>query len=136
MYKHKNGIILKKLEFLDLEILKNLKNESWFLFTLRWVLHPRNISYNQYYAKDPSMFCINSIQGTSIFKNPWGTHYFQVTPRKTETSNPGIYGFSSLKKGIHKVWFILCDVKTELSNQNIRYTGGLKKMTSSQNESI
>ena len=30
MYKHKNGIILKKIEFLDLKILKNLKNESWF----------------------------------------------------------------------------------------------------------
>jgi RimJ/RimL family protein N-acetyltransferase len=30
MYKHKNGIILKKIEFSDLEILKDLKNESWF----------------------------------------------------------------------------------------------------------
>lgn len=30
MYKHKNGITLKKLEKEDLPILKNLKNESWF----------------------------------------------------------------------------------------------------------
>lgn len=30
MYKHKNGITLKKLEKEDLLILKNLKNESWF----------------------------------------------------------------------------------------------------------
>ena len=30
MYRHKNGITLKKLEFSDLEILKDLKNESWF----------------------------------------------------------------------------------------------------------
>ena len=30
MYKHKNGITLKKLEKDDLAILKNLKNESWF----------------------------------------------------------------------------------------------------------
>jgi RimJ/RimL family protein N-acetyltransferase len=30
MYKHKNGMTLKKLENEDLLILKNLKNESWF----------------------------------------------------------------------------------------------------------
>ncbi len=30
MYKHKNGITLKKLEKEDLPLLKNLKNESWF----------------------------------------------------------------------------------------------------------
>lgn len=30
MYKHKNGISLKKLEKEDLVLLKNLKNESWF----------------------------------------------------------------------------------------------------------
>jgi RimJ/RimL family protein N-acetyltransferase len=30
MYKHKNGIILKKIEKEDLTILKDLKNESWF----------------------------------------------------------------------------------------------------------
>ena len=30
MYKHKNGITLKKLEKSDLVDLKNLKNESWF----------------------------------------------------------------------------------------------------------
>lgn len=30
MYKHKNGIILRKLEKQDLDILKYLKNESWF----------------------------------------------------------------------------------------------------------
>lgn len=30
MYKHKNGITLKKLEKEDLSLLKNLKNESWF----------------------------------------------------------------------------------------------------------
>lgn len=30
MYKHKNGITLKKLEREDLELLKELKNESWF----------------------------------------------------------------------------------------------------------
>lgn len=30
MYKHKNGITLKKLEKEDLGLLKNLKNESWF----------------------------------------------------------------------------------------------------------
>lgn len=30
MYKHKNGLTLKKIEKEDLEDLKNLKNESWF----------------------------------------------------------------------------------------------------------
>lgn len=30
MYKHKNGITLRKLEKSDLTILKTLKNESWF----------------------------------------------------------------------------------------------------------
>jgi RimJ/RimL family protein N-acetyltransferase len=30
MYKHKNKILLQKLEREDLELLKNLKNESWF----------------------------------------------------------------------------------------------------------
>lgn len=30
MYKHKNGITLTKIEHEDLQILKDLKNESWF----------------------------------------------------------------------------------------------------------
>ena len=30
MYKHKNGITLRKIEFYDLTKLKELKNESWF----------------------------------------------------------------------------------------------------------
>ena len=30
MYKHKNGITLVKIDKSDLEVLKNLKNESWF----------------------------------------------------------------------------------------------------------
>jgi RimJ/RimL family protein N-acetyltransferase len=30
MYKHKNGITLIKLEYDDLNLLKDLKNESWF----------------------------------------------------------------------------------------------------------
>lgn len=30
MYKHKNGIILKKISIEDLELLQYLKNESWF----------------------------------------------------------------------------------------------------------
>ena len=30
MYKHKNGITLKKIEEEDLKLLKDLKNESWF----------------------------------------------------------------------------------------------------------
>ena len=30
MYKHKNGITLRKLEFDDLDLLKKLKDESWF----------------------------------------------------------------------------------------------------------
>jgi len=30
MYKHKNGIILQKISIEDLELLKDLKNESWF----------------------------------------------------------------------------------------------------------